>query len=61
MLGYPVRLDPPAPLSLQERFDEVQKQWRAYVADLESRYPPPPGTPFLFKCPHHHRINELLK
>lgn len=40
--------------------EEMRSAWRNYVDYLREKYPQPDGK-FRFKCPHHHRINEVLK
>lgn len=42
------------------KMEEMRSAWRDYVDYLREKYPQPDGE-FLFKCPHHHRINEVLK
>lgn len=65
--GVPVQKDG-KPLDLVQRVilliedrEQIQEAWSNYMEFLKRKYPPYPGYDFELTCPHHRRINEVLK
>lgn len=45
----------------KNQMDVMRSAWWDYMEFLERKYPPYPGHEFELICPHHRRINEILK